>query len=680
MSILSQGTWGTDSPPEAEIPWAYALVAALGHIPAAIEIVASTLRRTAQTTETYLRRNVKRLNPDAAPDEIVGAACADALESLGGDARDLMHALSVLPAAKVPLEVVAAAARRPAPSAARPLLALVHARLVSFHQESQTYALKPLVRDAIRKQAASDAERWSALHEDAAGAMQALLFWTAAVEGRPEAAMRRRVAGEVFRALDVAPYQDGGRGAGMLARALVDACTVLDLGLTAEVQQRVLEQALQLAGDAFPEVRARAQLSLEGARRAAAELAQRKRGALGALRSTQSARDRSRVGHRELLRRAARASEQRPLRGAPPAPPEEDRLRAAKDLLARGSARVRDGALEAAAMSYDEALALLEAANDGRGMATALLLRGDLRRRQGALAAAARDQERALLLFRAAGDRSGEALALVAQASLRLVEGDTEGAATDYDCALTLLRACRDRMGEAYVLKARGDLCFKKDDLEGAARDYDRALYILEGVEERVLSQLRAPSSGRDERRGASSSVRPAPEYLPKSEILALLGCEQIHARTWQARGDLHLRERQTALAVRDYGNAILLYRDSGDLGGEAVMLKARGDLRCQRGALPGALRDYDDALQIFEAFEDGFGQASVLKARGDLRCNLGDMAGAARDYHRALALFSALDDRAGQASITGVLASLPRRADDGLHLGARPAPATDRA
>lgn len=109
-------------------------------------------------------------------------------------------------------------------------------------------------------------------------------------------------------------------------------------------------------------------------------------------------------------------------------------------------------------------------------------------------------------------------------------------------------------------------------------------------------------------------------------------------------------------------------------------MLKARGDLRCQRGALPGARRDYDDALQIFEALEDTSGQAAVLKARGDLRCHLGDMVGAARDYHRALALFSALDDRAGEASITGALASLPQRADDDLHLGARPAPATDRA
>ncbi|WP_437934456.1 hypothetical protein [Sorangium sp. So ce341] len=658
MSALSQGAWGTDAPPAAEVQWAYALVAALGYLPAAIEIAAATLRRTGMSTEAYLRKNATYLDPGGPGDEILGVVFGDALESLGEEARGVVQALAVLPAAGVPLEAVAAAAGKPAPSAARPLQQLVHGRLASLDQATQTYRVAPLVRAVARKDVAGDAERWDALHRGAADAMQALLFWTAAVEGRPEAAMRRRVACEVFAALDIAPFRDGARGADVLARALVDACTVLDLGLPTEVQQRLLEEAARLAGDALPELSARALAALEGARRA--ELASKRRGTFGTLRATPAARERGRPGHRDVLRKAVRANAQRA--AARSAPVEDDALRGAKELLARGALHVREGAIEAAASDYGEALAAFEAAGDGRGQATALLLRGDLRRRQGDLANASRDLERALSMFRAASDRTGEAMGLLARGNLRLDQDDAQGAAGDYGCALTLLRTCRDRPGEANVLKARGDLFFREGDLAGAARDYDRALYILEGVEERVLSQLRSPPSGAEERRGASA--RAAREILPQAELLRALGCEQTHARTWQARGDLRLRERQTALAARDYGNAILLYRDSGDRRGEAAALKARGDLRRERGALPGAERDYEDALRLFEALGDGAGQAAVLKARADLRCERGDTAGAALDYTRALALFDATGDPAGQTSVKSVLTSISHRED----------------
>ncbi|WP_437605642.1 hypothetical protein WMF20_31720 [Sorangium sp. So ce834] len=658
MSALSQGAWGTDAPPAAEVQWAYALVAALGYLPAAIEIAAATLRRTGMSAEAYLRKNATHLDPGGPGDEILGVVFGDALESLGEDARGVVQALAVLPAAGVPLEVVAAAAGKPAPSAARPLHLLVHGRLASLDQATQTYRVTPLVRAVACKEVAGDAERWDALHRGAADAMQALLFWTAAVEGRPEAAMRRRVAAEVFAALDIAPFRDGARGADVLARALVDACTVLDLGLPTEVQQRLLDEAARLAGDALPELGARALAALEGTRRA--ELASKRRGTFGTLRATPAARERGRPGHRDVLRKAVRANAQRA--AARSAPVEDDALRGAKELLARGALRLREGALEAAASDCGEALAAFEAAGDGRGQATVLLLDGELRRRQGDLAAASRDLERALSVFRAASDRTGEAMGLLARGNLRLDQDDAQGAASDYGCALTLLRACRDRPGEANVLKVRGDLCFREGDLAGAARDYDRALYILEGVEERVLSQLRSPPGGAEERRG--SSARAAREILPQAELLRALGCEQTHARTWQARGDLRLRERQTALAARDYGNAILLYRDNGDRRGEAAALKARGDLRRERGALPGAERDYEDALRLFEALGDGAGQAAALKARADLRCERGDTAGAALDYTRALALFDATGDPAGQTSVKSVLTSISHRED----------------
>ncbi|WP_437730699.1 hypothetical protein [Sorangium sp. So ce1335] len=657
LSVLSRGAWGTDAPPAAEVQWAYALIAALGYLQAPIEIAAATLRRTGMSAEAYLRKNAMYLDPEGAEAEILGVVFGDALESLGEEARGVVHALAALPAAGAPLEVIAAAAGKPAPSAARPLQLLVHGRLVSFEQGPQTYRLTGPMRAVAREDVAGDAERWGALHRGVVDAMQALLFWTAAVEGRPEAAMRRRIAGDLLAALDTAPFRDGGRGGEVLARTLVDACTVLELGLPAEVQHRLLDEAARLAGDALPDLRARALAALEGTRRA--ELTGKRRGTFGTLRATPAARDRGRSGHRDVLRKAVRASARAAARCTPV--PEDDRVRAAKELLARGGLRVRDGALEAAAADYGEALAAFEAAGEARGEATALLLRGDLRRRQGDLAAAARDHERALPLFRAAADRTGEAMGLLARGNLRLDQGDAQGAASDYGSALLLLRTCRNRLGEANVLKARGDLCFREDDLAGAARDYDRALYILEGVEERVLSQLRAPPSSAEERRGIARAAR---EIVPQDELLRALGYEQTHARTWQARGDLRLREGQTALAARDYGNAILLYRESGDRRGEAAALKARGDLRRQRGALPGAQRDYEDALRLLETLGDRAGQSAVLEARADLRCELGDTAGAALDYARAHALLDATGDIAGQAGAKGALAGVSHRDD----------------
>ncbi|WP_433927409.1 hypothetical protein AB3662_30370 [Sorangium cellulosum] len=304
LSVLSQCAWGTDAPPAAEVQWAYALIAALGYLPAPIEIAAATLRRTGMSAEAYVRKNAMYLDPEGAEGEILGVVFGDALESLGEDARGVVHALAALPAAGAPIEVVAAAAGRPAPSTARPLQLLVHGRLVWFEQGSQTYGLTAPMREVARRDVAGDAGRWDALLRGAAGAMQALLFWTAAVEGRPEAAMRRRVAGDLLSALDTAPFRDGGRGGEVLARVLVDACTVLDLGLPAEVQHRLLDDAARLAGDALPDLRARALAALEGTRRA--ELASKRRGTFATLRATATSCARPCARARSARRRGAR--------------------------------------------------------------------------------------------------------------------------------------------------------------------------------------------------------------------------------------------------------------------------------------------------------------------------------------------------------------------------------------
>lgn len=120
------------------------------------------------------------------------------------------------------------------------------------------YRLHPLMREAMRAEVAADPERWSQLHRGAARAMAMLATWVNHVVGTStERGLERwRAVRDVFDALDTSPWVERARGAGDVAHALVMVDQFRQLVWSTAARLRVLEEAVRMATDAPPAVRA----------------------------------------------------------------------------------------------------------------------------------------------------------------------------------------------------------------------------------------------------------------------------------------------------------------------------------------------------------------------------------------------------------------------------------------
>jgi tetratricopeptide (TPR) repeat protein len=145
-------------------------------------------------------------------------------------------------------------------------------------------------------------------------------------------------------------------------------------------------------------------------------------------------------------------------------------------LLALGSLRQRQEALEEAEELYQQALKLYRADGSLLGKANTLSGMGDLRQRQDALKEAEELHQEALELFRAIGDQLGEANTLHAIGDLKQSQDSLEEAEDLFQAALELYRMAGARLGESNILHAMGDLRQRQNSLEEADEFYSQAL------------------------------------------------------------------------------------------------------------------------------------------------------------------------------------------------------------
>jgi tetratricopeptide (TPR) repeat protein len=120
-------------------------------------------------------------------------------------------------------------------------------------------------------------------------------------------------------------------------------------------------------------------------------------------------------------------------------------------------------------------------------------------------------------------------------------------------------------------------------------------------------------------------------------------------------------------------GQALEIYRATGDRHGEADALTELGRARGMAGDLAGGVDAFSRALEIYRATGDRHGEADMLADLGILRRVSGDLAGTVDAFSRALEIYRATGDRHGEAdaltelgrarALTGDLAG----ADDAL-------------
>lgn len=132
----------------------------------------------------------------------------------------------------------------------------------------------------------------------------------------------------------------------------------------------------------------------------------------------------------------------------------------------------------------------------------------------------------------------------------------------------------------------------------------------------------------------------------------------------WHARIHLHLawiaeQQRRFADALALVEASVPLYRQAGDLAGEANALNASGWYHSLLGAYDEALRQCRAALALHERRGDRYGQAETLDSIGHTCHHLGRFDEAERCYRRSLELIRVLGDRWGEATTLDHLGDL---------------------
>ncbi|RZU50579.1 DNA-binding SARP family transcriptional activator [Krasilnikovia cinnamomea] len=246
-----------------------------------------------------------------------------------------------------------------------------------------------------------------------------------------------------------------------------------------------------------------------------------------------------------------------------------DRDAQARALSNLGRLHRRQGRLDRAAESYQQALTLYTGLGDDAAVAGALRNLGSVHWRQGHYRQAADHYQQAWTRYRRLGDEAGEADALV---RLGLVDerlGDSAQAVRRLRPALELYARLGDRFSEAYVLSLLARLGPDPDQLAPTAASLELSL----------------------------AAVRQAGDRTREAYVLTDLAA--VHARRGRlAEAAAHLRE------------ALVLHRRIGDRASEAEALNDLGQVLRAAGDAAQAAAEHGQALALAREIGDRYEQA----------------------------------------------------------------------
>ncbi|HLO52151.1 MAG TPA: tetratricopeptide repeat protein, partial [Kamptonema sp.] len=91
--------------------------------------------------------------------------------------------------------------------------------------------------------------------------------------------------------------------------------------------------------------------------------------------------------------------------------------------------------------------------------------------------------------------------------------------------------------------------------------------------------------------------------------------------------------------AIAKFEEALKLYQEAGDRGGEAVTLSSIGTVHSDLGEQQKALEYYNQSLSLFRAVGDRGGEAVTLSSIGTVHSDLGEKQKALEYYNQSLPL-----------------------------------------
>lgn len=247
--------------------------------------------------------------------------------------------------------------------------------------------------------------------------------------------------------------------------------------------------------------------------------------------------------------------------------------------------------------------------------------------------------EEALPLFRQTGDLAGEARALNTLGFIKGTLGHNRPAVDHFAQALTLFRQAGHRAGEAHTLTNLGDAEGRLGRRRPATGHLQRALTLFRLLDDRTGEAWTLTTLGEVEVR--LGRYEAASNHLHQAQTLY----RQLANRTGEAwtlthLGAIHTRRGQ---AAEQHQQALVLFRETGERGGETCALNGLGEAAQAADHPEDAFVHHTAALTI--AIDMGLPeeQARAHTGLGHAHHAIGDNTAARQHYRHALTLYTDL-------------------------------------
>jgi CHAT domain-containing protein len=309
------------------------------------------------------------------------------------------------------------------------------------------------------------------------------------------------------------------------------------------------------------------------------------------------------------------------------------------------------GDLAAAREYHARSLSIRERIGDTRGAAADLNNLGLLAQEIGDVEEARRQFEAALELNRRDGRDDVAATNLVNLAALASLTGEFARAESLYDNALAAWRAEEMWAETADALRGLGQLEVRRGNYPAARRSLHEAVTILEraGITADAVAargELAAALAASGELQQAADELRRAQARADTAEVPA-----DVRASLALTQADLAVQLNAFAEADRLYSRAQALFREAGDVSGQAEAQQGHAMLLLERDDHVGAQRLLDIAHRAQLTAGNRRSAALTRLALGDAARGRGDTAVARRHIMRAVEELERLGDPVATAA-----------------------------
>ena len=284
----------------------------------------------------------------------------------------------------------------------------------------------------------------------------------------------------------------------------------------------------------------------------------------------------------------------------------------------------------------EQKLAQARAGNDMRTVVTELNILGSLYRLSGQLQKALDDLNEALPIEQQANSLLGQGTTLMTMGRVYTDLGQEDKALALLNQALPMWRTLGSRSGEAATLSYIGKVYNNLGDHDESLKNLNASMAIWRQIDNATPS----PNNSGQSSPGPSQAAA-------ASHATAILDGE---AGTLDNLGRAYSDMGQGIEALKDYGQAIALFRQAGERNGEALVLNDMGPACAELGQKQKSFEVYNQAIQIWRETGNRQGEALTLNDIGRLYRDLGQHQTAMDYYNQALPIWRETGNRSGEA------------------------------